>query len=120
MGTEPWKDSQDDEPPSLLERLFGPRVQLSEEERATFKRELDELKAKGDMLGALLPAYRPSHACVKCGHGVAATRWCRGEARVPVPVPNCYAQTGEHEHLHRTCERCGYVWYEKPLSTEVC
>lgn len=60
------------------------------------------------------PPYNATDTCPKCGHGTISTQLCDGS--------NCnrFLDTmpwdRETEHLDRTCTRCGYDYWQKPLS----
>lgn len=54
---------------------------------------------------ATLPQFDPRGKCPKCRHNRIKTAHCPGRTtRCPLMRP--------HEHLHRTCDRCGYLWGE--------
>ena len=47
-----------------------------------------------------LPEYESRMKCPACGHNRIGTRFCDGRART--------CRGGVRDHLHRTCQRCGY------------
>lgn len=56
--------------------------------------------------------YNPQAPCPKCGYPAVSTRY---HAK-PELLQICKKSGGvESEHLHRTCERCGYEWLEACL-----
>lgn len=67
------------------------------------------------------PPFDGNPKCTKCGFSMVATRYVPNSAACPaVKCPN---QGGlpedlKAEHLHRTCERCGYWWSERVLELE--
>jgi ribosomal protein S27AE len=60
------------------------------------------------------PPYDPKSVCSKCGSTEVGTGLCGGGG-------SCNRFLGtmpwdrEAEHIDRTCRRCGYDWWEKPL-----
>lgn len=105
---EEWKD-EDEAPRNPWGSLF---FTVGAPETAEQKAERLAKEAQADLLGELLPPLRLAHRCVKCGHDQTKTRYCSGTASW------CRDKCGKHEHMHRTCKRCKYEWYEKPLSGE--
>lgn len=53
--------------------------------------------------------YDDSRPCAKCGSTATATRFIDGNVSHDLRTAQ---QAGK---LKRWCERCGYVWYERPL-----
>jgi len=57
--------------------------------------------------------------CSKCGWDFAKIKYCPGtfpNGEICGLLADAYSyNTDAPEHLHRTCERCGYVWLEKIL-----
>jgi predicted nucleic-acid-binding Zn-ribbon protein len=56
--------------------------------------------------------YSRYHDCPKCGGVSVQTRFHLSGSDCSLGGPSY--PTGEH--LHRTCERCGYNWPEAPLN----
>jgi len=57
--------------------------------------------------------YDSESKCEKCGCGMCATRWLPkeygGHGRLPIEIP---------DKMERTCNNCGFKWYEIPLSIQ--
>lgn len=51
--------------------------------------------------------YSTSHCCVKCG----CTDQASSRYRVAISKE-------EGDYIERMCQRCGYIWQEKPLDRE--
>lgn len=64
-----------------------------------------------------LPAYQPSEHCLKCGHDVVVTFYCKGayDAMYRSPCQDMYERHAEH--LHRNCQCCHYEWIEAVIVT---
>lgn len=67
-----------------------------------------------------LPPYDPDATCPKCGHEDVSTAYignghhwnCKDHGAPPATFHgsrDCCAD----EHLHRTCQRCHYLWREE-------
>lgn len=102
-----WKD---DEPSGGFGFMFG--RPLTEEERAEAKVKWDTRLAEGNLRALMLPRFSREHSCAKCGQTAARVRYCPGSC------PAALDQCGASEHMHRECKRCGFEWYEKPLTTD--
>jgi hypothetical protein len=76
-----------------------------------------------------LPEFLRTPKCPKCGVvsiGAVDLRWCK-EARGRAIPDDCWLALGDHaaytsggvrlaaEHMHRTCQHCGYQFAQKPL-----
>jgi ribosomal protein L32 len=80
-----------------------------------------------------LPVYEEGAPCKACGHYEVATKFCRGVVMQPHPdwMPwvlrlfwpthrgPCRFDERARPHLHRTCERCGYVRAERVITEEL-
>lgn len=63
-----------------------------------------ETTQEGEPTG--LPDYNPDRKCVKCRSIHANTRYERNIQQVSA------TQVVVLERMERTCDRCGFVWYE--------
>jgi hypothetical protein len=58
----------------------------------------------------LEPFYVPPE-CAKCGGGDISTKYCCGDHdKTPSLI---FGGDDGAEHLHRQCDRCGFMWLEK-------
>ena len=72
-----------------------------------------------------LPLFDPGNECPKCSYDLITTRYhhdngdlvCRDHDTFTWG-PEAVGQIIGAEHMHRTCDRCSYTWYERPMSEE--
>lgn len=107
---EEWK-GEDERPSGMMFSLWG--RSMTPEQEAAYKVQLADRRAKGRMLAATLTTYREDAGCPKCGAQKARTAFCDGASH-----GGCMDHAGDTEHMHRTCKRCSYTWYERPLDAE--
>jgi len=79
----------------------------------------------GETRGALDPGftttpapYSETTACLKCGATGASTKWlCERNVYYDQAYGGSRVRVW-NERLERVCQRCGYLWHEKPLNEE--
>jgi hypothetical protein len=76
------------------------------------KCDLADARAIGAEVFLTMPPFNPSPTCRKCAGTRVEVRY------VFAGYPACAKHAGEHEHFHRTCKRCGFIWFERVLSED--
>lgn len=105
--------------------------QLDAEQRKLVDTQVEELKQevrKREFQYLTFGRFRPVALCVKCGkEDEHPARWCIGLDPTTQPFPDMIATAlfegglqfcmagATHDHMHRTCNFCGFEWWEKPL-----
>lgn len=111
---EEWKGESEEEAQGhsgLFSTWFG--KPLTPEQLAAGERKRQERVMKGEINYLSMLRFDPNRTCTKCGAGEAKVRHCLASINY-----GCETNAGKHEHFHRTCRRCKYVWYEKVLNEE--
>lgn len=109
---EQWKGEGKggEQPP---EGTFVPLVyRMSDAEREALRSETLAKVPIGELTYASLPLFNEVTRCKKCGSVAYDLQYHDGHKD---RHKECAAAAGEHEHLHRRCTRCNYVWIERVL-----
>lgn len=61
-----------------------------------------------------LKPFDSAARCPKCGSDEIGAYWCAGKWLTIIQDSHLPTREGV-EHMHRTCQRCHFVWYEAPL-----
>ena len=61
------------------------------------------------------PPYNPESVCSKCGSEDISVSLCFPGSHSCNRWMATMPWDRETEHMDRTCRRCGYDWWEKPL-----
>lgn len=63
-----------------------------------------------------IPRFDEDAVCSKCAHDDIHTLWYENCRTWPCRLH--LTRVGHIEHLHRRCERCFYLWVERPLTED--
>lgn len=80
-----------------------------------------ELKQRQELEWAAFEVFHESARCVKCGHESAIVQFCSPVSRhIPTalgvqPYQCPITLLNQRDHLHRVCERCQFMWVERPI-----
>lgn len=115
--SEAWRGDDEPESPGsgMFAAMFGRARPLTPEEKAGLAAWITGQRAKAAARALVLSAYRPDVSCPKCGGAKVLASYCAGGTTDSHVSSQCYADTAGQEHLHRTCKRCHFTWYEKTL-----
>jgi predicted nucleic-acid-binding Zn-ribbon protein len=108
--SESWK-SEDDDARGYFSFSIGGDESPEQKEKREAERALAALR--GDVMWPTLPRFREETRCPKCGSTECAlAEWLQATRAA------CISREfiiWPHETIERSCRRCSFQWYERPL-----